>query len=262
MHLAASYLVPEGAVDPHDGTVELMRFAMDAGDRFGRHRHAEHQLTWTPDSVLHAEADGSTWVLPPTLALWIPGQIDHDVLATKTATFHSLYISPPAALRSSLPATVTPVAVTPLLRELMRHLLDADLAPAERRRAEAVVYDAVRPAVRHAIALPMPQDDRARRVADGILDEPDSSRTIDHWGSTVGASGRTLTRLFHAETGMSFGDWRTRARVAIAAEQLGAGAAVSAAAHSVGYQDVSSFIAAFRRVTDTTPGAFLRAFEG
>lgn len=261
MQLAASYLVPEGAFSPHDGIVELMRFAMDAGDRFGRHQHGEHQLTWTPDSVLHAEADGSTWVLPPTLALWIPGEVVHDVLATKSATFHSLYISPPAALQHSFPTAVTPIAVTPLLRELMRHLLDASLGPTERLRAEAVVYDAITPADRHAISLPMPRDDRATQVADGILDEPESVRTIDEWGSVVGASGRTLTRLFQAETGMSFGDWRTRARVAIAAERLGRGDPVASAAHAVGYQDVSSFIAAFRRVTDATPGAFLRALD-
>lgn len=72
----------------------------------------------------------------------------------------------------------------------------------------------------------------------------------------VGASSRTLARLFGAETGMSFGRWRTRARLRAGLEHMAANRPLAAVAHHVGYTTPSSFIAAFRQETGRTPGAY------
>lgn len=102
----------------------------------------------------------------------------------------------------------------------------------------------------------MPTDERARRVAEGLRADVADSRTLAQWGQTVGASARTLSRLFDAETGMSFGRWRTRARLAASLPLLAGGASVGTAARLVGYATASAYVAAFHREIGTTPARY------
>ncbi|MFB8278952.1 helix-turn-helix domain-containing protein [Nocardia colli] len=75
-------------------------------------------------------------------------------------------------------------------------------------------------------------------------------------GRQVGASQRTLSRRFRAETGVSFESWRTFERLNAALPLLGAGLPISQVARSVGYRTASAFITAFRREIGTTPAAY------
>jgi AraC-like DNA-binding protein len=63
----------------------------------------------------------------------------------------------------------------------------------------------------------------------------------------VGASQRTLARLFPRDTGLPFGRWRTRARISAAPPLLAAGELVGRVALRVGYLNASAFVAAFRQ---------------
>ena len=74
----------------------------------------------------------------------------------------------------------------------------------------------------------------------------------------AGASTRTIERLFRDETGLSFGAWRQRARLARALQLLADDATVTQAAIAVGYESVSAFVAAFRRTVGITPGQYFR----
>ena len=73
------------------------------------------------------------------------------------------------------------------------------------------------------------------------------------WAREVGAGGRTLSRLFAAETGVSFGRWRTRLRVRAALELPATGEPVAVVGRQVGYGTTSAFIAAFRREVGVIP---------
>jgi AraC-like DNA-binding protein len=77
--------------------------------------------------------------------------------------------------------------------------------------------------------------------------------------TVVGASARTLARLFAAETGMGFERWRTTARLAAALPLLAAGTPVGTTARRVGYATPSAFVAAFRREIGTTPADYFRS---
>ncbi|MGH9887478.1 MAG: helix-turn-helix domain-containing protein, partial [bacterium] len=78
----------------------------------------------------------------------------------------------------------------------------------------------------------------------------------------VGASKRTLERLFRDETGMSFGAWRQQLRLLQALPLLAAGEPVTNVALSVRYESTSAFIARFRRVLGTTPGRYYADARG
>jgi AraC-like DNA-binding protein len=109
------------------------------------------------------------------------------------------------------------------------------------------------------IELVHPRDPRAREVADALLASPEDRRSLAQWGHEIGASARTLTRAFIADTGITFNRWRAAVRVRAALPHLASGVPVHQVAGLVGYDTPSAFIAAFRRETGTTPGAYFHA---
>jgi AraC-like DNA-binding protein len=150
----------------------------------------------------------------------------------------------------------TVVSATGFVRESIARLADAGLSPSERQRTKAVLCDALRPFPHSGLDLPLPSDSRVRQITEALLDDPADPHTIVDWGREVGASVRNLTRLFSAETGMSFAQWRLHARVRKAVAALAGDATVGVVARSVGYSSTSAFVHAFRRTTGITPATF------
>jgi len=102
-------------------------------------------------------------------------------------------------------------------------------------------------------ALPMPRDVRVLRIARALADNLADNRRLEEWAAWGGVATRTLTRRFIDETGFSFSEWRQRARLMRALEMLASGAAVTTIALDLGYENVSAFIAMFRRTFGVTP---------
>jgi len=237
--------------------VIVATFPMPAGLVFDWHTHPDHQLAWAASGVLTVRTDSATWVLPPTRALWIPAGLRHETLAAGVATMRSAYVRPtrcPIAW-----TTATPVAATPLLAELIGYLGDQDLDATRRANAEAVLVDVLEPVAMTTVEVRRPDDDRARRVADGLSANPADDRTLAEWGRDVGASERTLARAFLTGTGVNFGRWRTLLRVQVALHALADGEPVGNVARRVGYDSDSAFVQAFRRETGVTPAAYFRS---
>jgi AraC-like DNA-binding protein len=67
---------------------------------------------------------------------------------------------------------------------------------------------------------------------------------------------RTLSRLFHQETGMSYPQWRAQARAIHAMILLAQGESVTDTGSLCGWNTVSAFIDSFRRAMGQTPVAY------
>ncbi len=233
----------------------MTTWPLASGTRFPSHSHAHHQLSVaTGDGAIALEAEGRTWIVLPARALWIPAGVEHSVDALGGAEMTTLWLDP-GRCPIGWDGTVL-VAVDPMVTLLVARLLDPDLDAAARTRAEAVLFDVLHPVVADVLDLPLPPDDRARRVAEALLAEPADDRTLAAWGRTVGASDRTLQRAFRAGTGLGFHEWRSRARVAAALRLLLTDRPIAAIAGDVGYATSSAFGAAFRRVTGLPPSAY------
>jgi AraC-like DNA-binding protein len=237
-----------------NGQAIVCTFPMPLGRRFEWHAHAEHQLAWSPEGVLVVRTEHGSYVLPPARALWIPAGVSHETSASGVAVLRSVYVR--TARCTVTWERPTAVAVSPLLRELIPHLDGQSLPDAERSRAEAMLFDLLEPLAVATIDVRLPEDDRARHVAEALLEDPGDERTLERWGHDVGASSRTLARIFVAETGLSFGRWRTLARLQSALLQLAEGLPVGLVASRVGYRTPSAFVAAFRAHTGSTPGRY------
>ena len=95
-----------------------------------------------------------------------------------------------------------------------------------------------------------------RDVAAILADDPADGRTLAELGRAVGASERTLSRLFRRDTGMTFPQRRGQLRLQHAMLLLATGSTVTGAGTASGYTNTSAFIAAFRDAFGITPAAY------
>jgi AraC-like DNA-binding protein len=169
----------------------------------------------------------------------------------------SVYLDP--AMIGSRPGTSRVLQVSPLLRELILAAARIPLpypAGGPEERLFRVLADNINLDAADPLHLPSPVDARLVRIVRALEDEPSDGRSLAEWGTVVGASGRTLARLFHAETALSFGAWRQQFRLLRALELLAMGAPVTETALALGYESTSAFIAMFRRQLGATPARY------
>ena len=119
------------------------------------------------------------------------------------------------------------VRVSPLLHQTILALFD-DRNDRERTallvRLAMLEFDRAEDS---ATFIPLPQEPRCRRAADIVLGDPTADHEIETLAREVGTSARTLSRLFSAETQLSFKSWCQRARIAAAIQRLSTDANVS-----------------------------------
>ncbi|MFE5327357.1 AraC family transcriptional regulator [Embleya sp. NPDC056575] len=228
---------------------------LPAGGGVTAHRHEVHQVVYAGRGVLSVSTDAGTWVAPATRALWIPAGTLHRHRAHGRTVLHAVGI--PADADPLDPARPAVLAVGPLLRELIIAYSRPDLVDTdEGRRILAVLLDQLRHSSRQALHLPAGRDPRLVAVCALLRADPADQRTLAALGAAVGAGERTLTRLFAAEVGMTFPQWRTQARLHHALVLLAEDIPVTTVAHRCGWSSASAFIDVFRRAFGHTPGAY------
>jgi AraC-like DNA-binding protein len=222
------------------------------------HRHHKAQLLYVVSGVITVEAAGGIWTVPPHCAIWIPSGVEHAALVSGRISVGNLYIEPDLAMVLGDRCGI--LFVQPLLRELiLRFIAGPSLYPqgdTRETRLVSVLLDELQAAPLEPLHLPMPAERRLRRLVETLVENPALRFTIEEWGARVGASNRTLTRLFQRETGMSFVRWRQQLHVGLALQRLASGQSVTNVAFDLGYESPSAFIAMFRRMLGTTPARY------
>ena len=227
-------------------------------DTIGWHYHDVQQLVYPSSGVLAISAATGTWVVPPQRAMWIPAGVPHAHQAHGPTQMRTLAF-PAAGTDPALPASPVVVAVSPLLREIIVALTCDDEPPytaRQREGMERVALDQLRRVGQLPLRLPALADDRLRAIAALLRADPAETRTLAGLGMMVGASERTLSRLFRQEAGMSFPQWRTQLRLQHALVLLADGTPVTSTALACGWSNPSAFIETFRRAFGATPGKF------
>lgn len=233
---------------------------VDAGRRIPRHTHAWAQLAYASRGVLRVATTGTTWMVPPSRAIWVPPHVTHEVVIVEDAYLRTVYLDE-SIVPDGLDACRV-VEVTGLLRELIVALDARALSSARERLLCGLVLDELSHAEPLPLAVPMPEEKRLRMLCESVLAQPAHAESLEHWASEVGASTRTISRLFKQELGVSFSQWRQQALLARAIPLLNQGRALSHVARELGYQSQSAFSAMFRRAFGESPRAFmLRGFE-
>lgn len=226
------------------------------------HTHRRAQLLYQAEGGVTLYLDDRVGQLAPLQAAWLPAGCRHRTVMQGSFAYRSLYFD--VGVYPGLPREPGILDVNPLLREMILRVTQWPSNQAldvPRQRLVRTLLDELRAAPATPLHLPMPRDRRLLPIARELLANPACPLSIDDWGGRVGASERTLARLFLAETGLSFTRWRTQCRLLMARARLAEGASVTAVAHAMGYASDSAFIAMYRRAYGEPPGRRQRRRE-
>ncbi|MGO1183911.1 MAG: helix-turn-helix domain-containing protein [Micrococcaceae bacterium] len=217
------------------------------------HSHRRHLLVWGRHGSMSIRLDSRVLSIPEGHGLWLPGGTVHSGRLTARMRFHDAFFDPERTPELFPGPTV--VAMTPVLEALLNHLARTDLEEAARARAERVVFD-VMEADERPLSVELPEDHRLQPIVEALLKDPGDERSLPDWAQLAGVSERTVTRAFQETTGLSFARWRQSLRIQRALTLLDAGEEIQDISDVLGYSQPSTFIAAFRRLMGTTPGAY------
>lgn len=249
-------IVPDGYLL----TTRFLRYAyVDDADGCspGEHAHPEHVVFWPERAAAEVEVEGTRHNLTLGQGLWVPAGTRHAASRAPSTTLAALHLLP-EAWEGPAPE-VHPVTVNAALRALLSHLAITGMPRQQRLRAQRVCLELVTDDACPVIELPLPRDPRIAPIARAIMSDPADDRSIEDWAWATCTSARTLARAFRAETGMTFSQWRTAARMSAAVRLLSDGTPVGIVARRVGYATISAFSAAFHRVMGRPPHRFLPA---
>ena len=225
------------------------------------HQHPWSQFTYCASGLLQVTVTQAgvqtTFIVPPTRALWIPPLVQHNVIVLEAAELRNLDLyagaTPPAW------GDCRVLVVSALLRELIHGLEKSE--PGRRDDAlMALVLDEMVHATTQVLGVPMPHavhgDKRLRALCEAVLRDPAEKSQLSDWVAQVGASERTVARLFRDELGTNFQKWRQQAILAHALPLLAKGMPISHVAAASGYASDSAFSAMFKLAMGRSPSQF------
>ncbi|WP_460916512.1 helix-turn-helix transcriptional regulator [Plantactinospora veratri] len=228
---------------------------LSPGGEIDAHRHDDHQLIYASRGVVAVTTDRGSWVAPDTRAIWVPAGTVHAHRAYGKLELH--LVGMPATDNPLGLASPAVLAVGPLLRELIvAYTHSTGEQGPERDRLRAVLLDQLRASPQQPLHVPKPREPLLRAVHALLQADPGDNRTLADFGREVGASDRTLSRLFRSDLGMTFPQWRTQLRLHHALVLLADNKPVTVVAHRCGWSSTSAFIDVFRRTFGHTPGAY------
>jgi AraC-like DNA-binding protein/mannose-6-phosphate isomerase-like protein (cupin superfamily) len=226
------------------------------------HTHELHQLLYAFEGVAEVETDGSHHLLPPQQAAWIPAGLPHQTTLRKVRTV-AVFFEP--SMVSGHDDRVRVLSAAAPAREMIVY--------AARWRIDRPASDRTADAFFDALALLTTE---WLDTAEAPLRLPTSSvpvvaavmrHTHEHLAdvdersvcASVGISERSLRRTFRADTGISWSEYRTTSRVLRAMTMLAEhDRSILDTATAVGFESLSGFDRAFRRLTGERPVDYRR----
>ncbi len=230
------------------------------------HEHDWGQLVFSLEGAVRVQAEdgerAQAFIVPPSRAVWIPAGVRHAVMAISEAELRTLYVH--ASAMPAAPGDWSHCRVldaSPLLREIVRELAASEphWEPARTALLTPLLLDELRRAPTLHLGLTLPRDKRLRRLCEALLAAPQQHALLADWARTVGASERTLARLFREELGTSYRQWREQALLAQALQLAARGRPMGLIAFDLGYASASAFSAMVRRSVGSSPRRFFAA---
>lgn len=229
-----------------------------AGYRVPAHSHTKTQLWGARRGVVLVSTAGGRWMIPPGHALLIPGGLEHSTEMISDVHMHSIYVDT-AVAGASGPRVLE---VTALADSLIMELVLSDEKPLSARRKRLIMellLDEIGHLPERPLGLPFPGDARLARLCRHFLKSPAANAGIDDWARELAMSRRSFTRLFRAETGVSFVTWRQQACIFASLPRLVDGEPVTNVALDAGYENIAAFTTMFRRMLGSSPSTYLKS---
>ncbi|MFT4164646.1 MAG: AraC family transcriptional regulator [Microlunatus sp.] len=258
--LGSSAGVPgSDAADESAGAFYVTCDTSMTGTSFPAHRHDGDELMWARQGRYDVLVEDRRLAMSANQVMWMPAHTVHQAELHRQGDLVCLFAA--SSLRPDGDHWRRPrvLECSSLMAALLEHLIDEGRPRRERERCRELLYCLLEEAPESTGTLAIPRDSRGERVAKALLADPGLRWGLAEWATEVGASERTLARIFASETGVSFGDWRKAVRMNAALALLADGIPIHTVATRVGNLTASSFIETFRQTFGTTPATFRRS---
>ncbi len=242
--------------EPRAGAFVQDEFDIDAP----WHHHDMHQLQYAFEGSIEVEDKMRRHLLPRTLAAWIPAGVAHRTSLHHVRSGCILFapdMVPAAGERVRI------VLVSPLLREMVIGAMRWQLGQPLDRVGEAYFQTLALLCgewIQHEAPLSLPSSDEpAVRAAMEHTRAQLATATIGSASAAAHLSERSLRRRFQASTGISWDEYRRRARLLVAVEKIATTTQpIGVIAMNLGYENQSAFAKAFRALLGISPSEFRR----
>ncbi|AOI88659.1 helix-turn-helix transcriptional regulator [Burkholderia pseudomultivorans] len=231
-----------------------------AGTTFPEHAHARGQFAFASRGTISVATPHGRWLVPPQRACWVPAGVRHEMTMSGPVTMLNTFVSDAAAREAGLPEHCGVYGVSALLRQLIDEAIDLPAMYDVDGRAGklmALLVAEIAAMPRLSLHAPLPVDARLARICRHLFASPSIAADLDRVAADAGLSRRTFTRLFRAQTGVSFAAWRQQVCMLAAITRLSDGQPVTRVALDLGYASASAFASAFRRILGDTPSRYL-----
>lgn len=236
---------------------QVIGIATDIGQHdSGMHQHSKGQLLYAPIGCMSITLAGMQSVLPPTRAAWIPAGVMHCARMRNVVSYRSLYFS--QDLAALLPKAMCIVEVNALLQALIERMAfwDWDKPAHEQTHTLALFCEELALAPLQQLHLSLPQDLRLQKWLTTLTAGHLPPQKLNQLQTEIGASSKTISRIFSRETGMPYQAWRQQWRLLNAIERLAEGLSISTVAFDLDFASDSAFISFFRQHTGSTPAKY------
>jgi len=238
------------------------RHLLPSEERSEVHSHTRGHLVYAARGVLAVHTERGTSIVPANRIAWTPAGSMHYHRAHGDTDMRIVFLAPTMA--RLMPDRPSVLAVSDLAREVVlvltgpRNYDDSapGYSPSARSRLLRVLVEDLHEAREEPLQLPEPRDDRLQAIVRMLHEDPADATSLAGLGRKIGASPRTLSRLFRNELGMTFYEWRTQLRIYHALVLLADGHDTTQTSYACGWANPSSFISAFTKVIGTTPGRY------
>ena len=241
-------------VGPAPDPVSVRVVNFPAGTVFAPQAASWGKLLFALSGVVEFNIAGRRYLSPPAYALWIPPFIEHESRTRQATRFAAVYI---ADIRcNSLPQKVCALRCSDILFAIVQDLAARAVEipkSADDLRLADVLIDQIRLAREFGGYVPFVDDPAIARIMTAIVQRPGDRRNLAQWAEQVALSERSLSRRWRELTGMSFHDWRQRAKLVAALSMLEQGCSNDEVARRLGYNSTSAYIAMVRQMTGASP---------
>lgn len=206
------------------------------------HSHPVPHLVYVVAGVGLLTVEGHTITLHQGQGAWLPADVEHGLTLPDGGMALGPMLAPSAVPPNGRTRVLGPV---PALSEFITVLLCAAPETAEERAPfRAALEELLRATTREYFPLTVPEHPAAHAIA---LEAARFDGTLDELAERQFTSVRHVQRLFIEETGVTFAQWRTRARLNLAIVSLRAGEGVPAAMQISGFATRHGLLKALSR---------------
>ncbi|PFG58011.1 AraC-like protein [Vibrio sp. ES.051] len=225
---------------------------LEAGTGVPEHQHPRGQFIWAESGTFSILSNNKVWIVPTSCGIWIPSNAFHELSSDTKTVLLSLYVDPFYEVLSENEHAVV-MKLSSLLKDVMKRLVSENTNQNYSRLLGLVVLEELSCLEQTTYWMPSGTDPRLKKLLSLLINEFSSDHQLRALAPKVGASPRTIERLFIKEIGLTFRAWKSRYKLILARDLIEQGLTTKSVAHEIGYKSIPSFTREFSKFFGVPP---------